>query len=111
MNQNRTTERAVRNEMATLFSALSHPHRIQILQVLASGEHDVNTLSDILGCTQSRVSQQLALLRARDLVHVRRDGRHAYYRLAQDSIDGLIHHAERCVRDTETRSDEIETGR
>jgi DNA-binding transcriptional ArsR family regulator len=93
MNQNRLTDRAARGELAQLFSALSHPHRIHIVQILAQGERDVNTLSELLGCTQSRVSQQLALLRARNLVHVRRDGRHAYYRLSHGSLNDLIERA------------------
>lgn len=90
MSTGKAFDTAHRRDLSRLFSALAHPHRVQLVQLLANGEHDVNTLSDRLSCTQSRVSQQLALLRTRGIVDVRRDGRHAYYRLRDGALALLL---------------------
>ena len=76
----------VTQELANLFRVFSHPHRIQIIEELRNGEHDVNALEEALGISHSRVSQQLATLRAHRLVKVRREGRHVYYSLLQPEI-------------------------
>lgn len=90
MSTSKALDIAQRRDLSRLFSALAHPHRVQLVQLLASGELDVNTLSEQLNCTQSRVSQQLALLRTRGIVDVRRDGRHAYYRLRDGGLSQLL---------------------
>jgi DNA-binding transcriptional ArsR family regulator len=81
-------------ELASLMGVLSHPHRIRIVEELRDGEHDVNFLTEALGCAHSRVSQHLSLLKAHRLVLTRREGRHVYYRLADPRVarwvlDGL----------------------
>lgn len=68
--------------VSALCSALSHPQRVGIVLALRNGELDVTALCDALGCSQSRTSQQLALLRKEGVVVPRRDGRHVYYRLS-----------------------------
>lgn len=74
------------HELAKLLGVLSHPDRIRIVGELRNGERDVNTLRDVLGVTQARVSQQLALMRSHRVVRIRRQGRHVYYRLSQPAI-------------------------
>jgi DNA-binding transcriptional ArsR family regulator len=81
-------------ELADLFGVLGHPQRVRIIEELRDGEHDVNFLTNVLGCAHSRVSQHLSLLKAHRLVRTRRDGRHVFYRLANPRIatwllDGL----------------------
>lgn len=53
---------------ADVFKALSHPIRIGILENLRSGDKNVNELCMILGLEGSAVSQQLAVLRAKNIV-------------------------------------------
>lgn len=74
------------HELSKLMSVLSHPQRIRIVEELQGGEVDVNTLSERLGTSHSRVSQQLALLRSHRLVVERREGRHVYYRLVEPKL-------------------------
>lgn len=85
-----TNRSVVTKELANLFRVFSHPHRIQIIEELRNGEHDVNELEAELGVSHSRVSQQLSVLRAHKLVKVRRDGRHVYYSLAQPEMADWI---------------------
>ncbi len=84
-------ERAlVSKELASLFSVLSHPHRIRIIEELGSEERDVQTLQGILGIAQSGVSQHLAVLRAHRIVEERREGRHVYYHLRQPELASWV---------------------
>jgi DNA-binding transcriptional ArsR family regulator len=56
------------NFKAEFFKALAHPIRIRIIDCLRNGEKGVNELSDILRIEPANVSQQLAILRVRNIV-------------------------------------------
>lgn len=64
---------------ADLYSALAHPTRIQILEMLKDGEMTVGAVQKKLGSGSSTISQQLAILRAQRLVDHRRSGTSVYY--------------------------------
>ena len=64
---------------AEFFRALAHPVRIEILEVLLQGEHSVQELQDALGLEQSVVSQQLAVLRTKNIVSGRKEGTSVRY--------------------------------
>lgn len=82
----RTVERLNR-----LFSALADPTRIRILNALmVTEELCVCDLAVIADLSVSAVSHQLRLLRDRDLVNARRDGRMVYYSLADDHVSSLM---------------------
>ena len=81
-----TIERATR-----LFSALSDPTRLKILHALTVTEElCVCDLAALAELSVSAVSHQLRLLRDRDLVRARRDGRMVYYSVADDHIAILM---------------------
>lgn len=63
------------------FNAVAEAARRQLLDALGNGEATVGELGDRLGFTQPQVSKHLGVLRAVDLVLVRVDGRHRWYRL------------------------------
>jgi ArsR family transcriptional regulator len=64
---------------AELFKALGHPIRIRILELLRDGERTVSELQAVLGIDASSVSQQLAVLRTRQLVTGRKEGTSVHY--------------------------------
>jgi DNA-binding transcriptional ArsR family regulator len=76
----------VAKALADFLGALSHPHRIRIVQELRDGERDVNALRAALGISHSGVSQHLAILRVNHLVAERREGRRVIYRLRQPGL-------------------------
>ena len=76
----------ISQELAHYLSAISHPHRIRIIEELYAVERDVNNLSSILDISQSSVSQHLSILRARKIVHQRKEGNRVFYRLAQSNL-------------------------
>jgi DNA-binding transcriptional ArsR family regulator len=77
--------------MATNFlKALSHEARLVILCLLSEGEKSVTEIEDLLDLRQPAVSQQLARLRADNLVETRREGKNIYYSLARPEVRDVI---------------------
>jgi DNA-binding transcriptional ArsR family regulator len=75
---------------ARVLKALANPHRLSILYFLADGERCVGELSELTGVRQPTLSQQLARLRAEDLVRTRRDAKRIFYSLASNEIRTMI---------------------
>ncbi len=75
---------------ADFFKALGHPARLVILEQLRSGEKCVNDLQAVLELDQSSVSQQLAVLRNKQIVDVRKEGTTVYYRVRDPVIFQLL---------------------
>jgi len=72
------------------FKALAHPIRIQILDSLRDGEKGVNELSEILKIEPANVSQQLAVLRMRNIVVGRKAGSNVYYSVSDTNLFRLL---------------------
>lgn len=77
-------------DASEFLKALSHEARLVILCMLAEGEKSVSELEDILDLRQPAVSQQLARLRADNLVDTRRDGKNIYYSLSRPEVRKVI---------------------
>ena len=75
---------------AEFFKALSHPLRIAIIDALRAGEVGVNDLSAQLKVEQSTLSQQLAMLRSRNIVVGRKDGQSVFYSVRDPAIFRLL---------------------
>jgi DNA-binding transcriptional ArsR family regulator len=75
---------------AEFFKALAHPLRIRILDQLGRGEFGVNDLSSRLDVEQSHLSQQLAILRSRNIVVTRKEGQNVYYSVRDPEILNLL---------------------
>jgi ArsR family transcriptional regulator len=67
--------------------------RLRILCLLRGREVCVHEIVDALDMSQSAVSHQLRVLRDARLVSHRRDGRHVYYRLADEHVRELLENA------------------
>lgn len=80
---------------AEFFKALAHPIRIRILEILVRGERSVHELQEALGIDQPTVSQQLAVLRAKNIVEARKDGTAVWYTVRDVSIQELLEIARR----------------
>jgi len=80
-----TLDRAVE-----ILKAIGHYNRLQIVNILLSGEFRVGQLVDKLGLLQPYTSQQLCNLKFDGIVKSRRDGNKTYYSLANDSIKKIL---------------------
>ena len=75
---------------AEFFQALGHPARLRILELLRVGERTVSELQVELAIEASSVSQQLAVLRAKNIVDTRRAGTSVYYSVRDPQIFQLL---------------------
>ena len=75
---------------ADFFKALAHPLRISILDALRDGELTVNEISQRFEVEQANASQQLAVLRNRNIVVTRKEGANVYYSVSDKSIFKLL---------------------
>lgn len=77
--------------LTEIFKLLADKSRLKILLALAQdGEMHVSALCELLGQSQPAVSHHLTLLRMRNLVGFRRDGKHNFYRLDSALIADLL---------------------
>ena len=77
-------------DAAEVFSLLADPGRLRLLTVLRTGEASVGQLATMAGMSESATSHALRLLRAHRIVQVRRSGRMAHYRLADEHVRVLL---------------------
>ena len=75
--------------IARRFRALGDPIRVRILDLLRDQELSVTTLADQLGAGQQNVSKHLAVLVDAGMLARRKDGTHAYYRVADEAVFAL----------------------
>jgi ArsR family transcriptional regulator len=63
---------------------------MRILEFLLDGEHQVSEIAERMDAEMSTTSQRLKILLSEDLVVRRREGREAYYSLADSHVETLI---------------------
>jgi DNA-binding transcriptional ArsR family regulator len=68
-------------DMHTALQALSEPHRMAIVAMLADGERPAGDFVDALPVSQPTVSKHLSVLREAGLVSVRKDANRRVYAL------------------------------
>ena len=94
----RTLTTAEAEALAESVRAFGAGSRLRLLWTLLDGERTVEELAEATELGSSAASHQLRLLRQGRLVAVRREGRHAYYRLHDhhiaDLLSALRHHHE-----------------
>jgi ArsR family transcriptional regulator len=80
---------------AAFFKALAHPVRIRILELLVRGDRSVLELQEALQLDQPVVSQQLAVLRASNVVSGSKSGLSVRYSVRDPLIADLLDVARR----------------
>jgi ArsR family transcriptional regulator, cadmium/lead-responsive transcriptional repressor len=86
--------------LARFFNGFANSTRLSILLLLAQrGETKVGDLVSELGAPQPRVSDHLRCLSWCGYVKVRREGRNAYYSVADHRVLEMLHLGEAMLRD------------
>jgi ArsR family transcriptional regulator len=80
----------VRQFKAEFFKALGHPARLKILELLRDGESSVTELQTRLEIEPAAVSQQLAVLRSKNIVVPRKEGTSVYYGVRDPEVFALL---------------------
>lgn len=78
------------DNLADVFHLLGDPSRVKILIALSVDRMAVRDLAAVVGLSESAVSHALRLLRAHRVVAVEREGRVAYYALADLHVRELL---------------------
>ncbi len=78
------------SQYARIAKALSSPNRLEILDFLAQGERNVESLAQSAGLSVANTSQHLQQLRQAGLVSARKQGLQVHYRLASDEVVALL---------------------
>ena len=77
-------------EVAENFKIFGDLTRLKILQALYQRELCVCDLTAVLEANQSTISHQLRVLRSKNLVKFRKEGKMAYYSLADEHVVKII---------------------
>lgn len=82
------TETNRQERLATIFSALSDPTRMQMFtMILAEGEVACSQLDDVFPLSKSTISYHTKILSAAGLIETRREGRYFHYRPVRTELD------------------------
>jgi rhodanese-related sulfurtransferase/DNA-binding transcriptional ArsR family regulator len=76
-------------QFARIGKALSSPHRLELLELLAQGERTVDSLATEIGLSLANTSQHLQALRQATLVDSRKEGLFVFYRLSDPGVFDL----------------------
>lgn len=79
-------KRAMLRRFGAVAKAMSNPNRLELLELLAQGERNVEAVAARAGLSVANASQHLQHLRRAGLVRARRDGKQVRYRLGGDAV-------------------------
>lgn len=81
---------------AEVLKAVAHPLRLRIIALLCEEDQHVTSLATRLEASQPAVSQQLRILRMKELVQVHRHDGYSVYSLAEPHLVEMVRCVERC---------------
>ncbi len=76
---------------AEMLKGIAHEYRLLIVCAIGDGERSVQELVDMLGCSQSNVSQHLAKLRTLGILQTRKEANQVFYSVKEQGTLDLIH--------------------
>jgi rhodanese-related sulfurtransferase/predicted transcriptional regulator len=72
--------------LAKMIKAMANPHRLEIIDLLGQGEKPVEQIASETNISIANASQHLQVLKAANLVEIRREKNFIHYRLAHEEI-------------------------
>ncbi len=76
----------VYGELSKVTKALSNPHRLEIIDLLAQGPFSVEEIANYTGMSVANASQHLQTLKHAKLVRITRNGNFIHYSLAGENV-------------------------
>ena len=73
---------------------LSHPVRLQMVELMLHGRHTVTELAEACGVLQHVASEHLRLMQHCNLLSREREGRKTYYQVAEPGLESIMS----CIR-------------
>jgi DNA-binding transcriptional ArsR family regulator len=82
---------------SNMLKAMAHPVRISILALLEDGQKlTVTEIHEKLNIEQSTTSHHLGILKDKDVLSSKRDGKNTYYFLKHDQVSQVVECISRC---------------
>ena len=78
-------------QAAECLKTLAHPHRLRIVQMLLRGQYTVGELAKACGIASHMASEHLRLMQRCGFLTSRKEGRKAYYEIAEPHLAGILH--------------------
>lgn len=97
----------VAKKIAQILSVLAHPQRIRVIEELALGPKDVQSIEKAIGIPQSTVSQHLSLLKMTGLIQGSREGKRVVYSLTKTWVARWLLEAVRLIEEDDQASKEL----
>ena len=80
------TNTEIFERQARICKAFAHPGRLQILDLLGSGEKGISDMQSALGISKTGMSQHVAILKSVGVITTRRNGKQIYCSLAMPEV-------------------------
>lgn len=71
---------------AEVCKTFSNPKRLEIINILKTGERTASDITRELGASRANTSQHLAVMRMKGILRTRRNGTNIYYRIANEKL-------------------------
>ena len=84
------TDLAALAEAAECLKTLAHPHRLRIVQMLLGGRYTVGELAAACGIPSHMASEHLRLMQRCGLLSSAKEGRKAYYQIAERHLADIM---------------------
>lgn len=79
-------------DMAETLKVLAHPVRLQILALLGNEKRSVGSIAAMVDRKPAIISQQLSIMKRREVLTRTRGGRRVYYSIHDSNIAQLLNH-------------------
>ena len=77
-------------QAAECLKTLAHPHRLRMVQMLLQGRYTVGELAEACGIRSHMASEHLRLMQRCGLLSAEKDGRKAYYQIAEPHLADIL---------------------
>jgi ArsR family transcriptional regulator, zinc-responsive transcriptional repressor len=77
-------------DAAECLKTVAHPHRLRMIQMLLQGRYTVGELAEACAIPSHMASEHLRLMQRCGLLAAEKDGRKAYYRVAEPHLANIM---------------------
>src|SRR5579862_9294098 len=84
------TSLAALEQAAECLKTLAHPHRLRMIQMLLRDRYTVGELAEACGIRSHMASEHLRLMQRCGFLTNEREGRNAYYRIAEPHLEQIM---------------------
>lgn len=88
------------NEYAAIFTALSEPTRLRMIQLIDGADEMACTrLVETLGLAKATISYHMKILSQANLIRVRKQGRNYFYTAQRETLDNALQDVRQNLRE------------